>query len=71
MNFDTKAQGIKSTRERSLKKLLKSPGLMVSASGTSDTVFVPSDPDKLCNRLKLLFKEKHAVSNSNIKNQEI
>ena len=31
-NFDTKAQGNKSTRDRTLINLLKSPGLMVSAS---------------------------------------
>ena len=33
MHFDQKAVGKKSTRDRTLKKLLKSPGLMVSASG--------------------------------------
>ena len=37
-NFDLKAQGYKSTRDRTLLKLLKLPGLMVSASGIS-TVF--------------------------------
>ena len=31
MNFDLKAQGNKSTRDRTLMKLPKSPGLMVSA----------------------------------------
>ena len=31
MSFDTKAQGNKSTRDRAHVKLLKSPGLMVSA----------------------------------------
>ena len=35
MNFDTKALGNKSTRGRTLIKLLKSPGLMVSGSGVS------------------------------------
>ena len=33
MNFDQKAAGNKSTRDRTLIKLLKSPGLIVSASG--------------------------------------
>ena len=33
MNFDLKAPGNKSTRDRTLIKLLKSPGLMISASG--------------------------------------
>ena len=69
--FDTKAQGKKSTRDRSLIKLLKSPGLMVSASGISNTTFLTSDLDELCNRLKLLLQEKHAGNNSNMINQEI
>ena len=54
MNFFSKAQGKKSTRDRSLIKLLKSPGLMVSASGVSKSIFLSSDPDELRNRLKLL-----------------
>ena len=52
MNFDFKTQGNKSTQERTLIKLLKSPGLMVSASGVSRTIILSSDPDELCNRLK-------------------
>ena len=51
MNFDTKAQGKKATRDRTLITLLKSPVLMVSASGIS-TMFLPFDPDELCDRLK-------------------
>ena len=39
MNFDLKALGIKSIRDRTLIKLLKSPGLMVSASGVSKKHF--------------------------------
>ena len=39
MNFDLKAQGKKSTRDKTLRKLLKSPGLMVSASSVSKTIF--------------------------------
>ena len=58
MNFDLKASGEKSTRDRTLIKLLKSPGLIVSASGASKTIFLSSDPDELCNRLKLLFARK-------------
>ena len=71
MHFDTKAQGKKSTRDRTFIKLLKSPGLMVSASGVSKTIFLSSDPDELCNRLKLLLQEKHAGNNSDIINDEI
>ena len=49
MHFDLKAQGNKSTRDRTLIKLFKSPGLMVSSSGVSKTIFLSSDPDELCN----------------------
>ena len=71
MHFDTKAQGNKSTRDRTLIKLLKSPGLLVSASGVSRTIYLSSDSDELCNRLKLLLQEKHAGNNSDIINDEI
>ena len=71
MHFDEKHVGNKSTRDRTLINLLKSPGLMVSASGVSKTIFLSSDPDELCNRLKLLLQEKHAGNNSDIINDEI
>ena len=71
MHFDAKAQSNKSTRDRTLIKLLKSPGLTVSASGVSKTIFLSSDPDELCNRLKLLLQEKHAGNNSGLINDEI
>ena len=71
MNFDLKAQGNKSTRDRTLINLLKSPGLMVSASGVSKTIFLSSDPDELCDRLKLFLQEKQAGNNSDIINEEI
>ena len=38
MHFDLKAQSNIITRDRTLIKLLKSPGLMVCASGVSNTV---------------------------------
>ena len=71
MHFDTKVQGRKSTRDSTLITLLKSPGLIVSSSGISKTIFLSSDPDELCNRLKLLLQEKHAGNNSDIINDEI
>ena len=71
MHFDVKAAGNTSTRDRTLIKLLNSPGLIVSASGVSKTIFLSSDPDELCERLKLLLQEKHAGNNSDIINQEI
>ena len=71
MHFDMKAPGNKSIRDRKLIKLLKSPGLIVSASGVSKTIFLSSDPDELCDRLKLLLQERHAGNNSDIINDEI
>ena len=68
MHFDTKALGKKSTRDKTLIKLLKSPAIM--ASGVT-TIFLSSDPDELCERLKLLLQEKHAGNNSDIINEEI
>ena len=41
------------------------------ASGVSKTIFLSSDPDDLCDRLKLLLQEKQAGNNSNIINEEI
>ena len=71
MNFDLKAVGKKSTRDKTLIKLLKSPGLIVSASGITKTLFLSSDPEEHCIRLKLLLHEKHAGINSDIINDEI
>ena len=41
------------------------------ASGVSKTIFLSSDPNELCDRLKLLLQEKHAGSNFHIINEEI
>ena len=68
MNFDTKAQARKSTRDRTLIKLLKSPAIM--ASGVS-TVFLSPDPDELLDKIKLLLQENQAGNIFNITNQEI
>ena len=69
MHFDMKAAGNKFVRDRTLIDLLKSPAIM--ASGVSKTIFLSSDPDELCDRLKLLLQEKHAGNNSDIINDEI
>ena len=45
--------------------------MFVSASGISNTIFLPSDPDELCDRLKLLLQEKKAGNNSNKINEDI
>ena len=39
--------------------------------GVPNTIFLPSDGDKLCDRLTLLLQEKHTGINSNIINKEI
>ena len=71
MHFDPKAFGNKSTRDRKLIKLLNSPGLTVSASGVSKTIFLSSDLNQLCDRLKLLLQEKQAGNTSDVINQKI
>ena len=58
MHFHEKSSGSKRTRNRTLIKLLDSPGLMISAFGFSNTIFSSFNPDKLCKRLKLLIQEK-------------
>ena len=71
MIFDLKATVKKSTRDRTLKKLLESPGLLVSASGVSKTTFLTFDPNELCDRLRFLLQEKQAGNKSDIINQEV
>ena len=52
MCFDIKATGNKSTRDRTLIKLFKLPGIMVSVSGVLKTRFLSSSPNELCDWLK-------------------
>ena len=68
MHFDERRVGNKSTRDRTLIKLLKSPAIM--ASGVT-TIYLSENPDELCNRIKLLLQEKQAGKNSDIINDEI
>ena len=68
MNFDTKAQNRKSARYSSFIKLLKSPAIL--ATRIPNKIFKSSDPDELCNRLKLLWQEKEAGNNSDITNKK-
>ena len=69
MNFNIKQKRKKSDRDKSIVRLLRSPAIM--ASGVSKTLFLSSDPNELCDRLKLFLQEKHAGNNSNIINEEI
>ena len=68
MNFDVRGQGRKSTRDETLINILKSPTIM--ASGIS-TIFLSTDPDELCKRIKLFLQEKQAGNNSDMINEEI
>ena len=63
MSCDVKAQGKKFNRHTTLVKLLKSPGLVISASGISKTIFSPSDPNELCDRIKYLLQKNKLETN--------
>ena len=69
MKYDTKSTGRPSVRHNSMVKLLDQPAIM--ASGFSKTIILSSDPNELCDRLKLLLQEKHGGNNSDIMNDEI
>ena len=58
--FVEKVLGNRSTREKSLRKLLKTPAIMASEIST---IILPEKPNELCDRLKLYYKRyKLAIS---------
>ena len=69
MNYDTKSTGWPSNRHTSITNILESPAIL--ASGISKTIILSSDPNELCDRLRILLQEKHAGNNSDIINDEI
>ena len=69
MKYDPKSTGRPSTRHDSMVRLLNQPAIM--ASGFSKTIILSSDPNELCDRLKLLLQEKHGGNNSNLIDEEI
>ena len=69
MNYDTKSIGRPSIRHESMIRLLDQPAIM--ASGVSKTIFLSSNANELCDRLKLLLQEKHGGNNSNLIDKEI
>ena len=84
MNFDENAIGMKSNKHQSLIRLLESPAIMagclkerciskpkVQNPKESKRRWFSSDPDELCDRLKLVLREKQAAKSSNIINYEI
>ena len=69
MKYDKKSTGRPGVRHSSMIKILESPAIM--ASGISKTIILSSNPDELCDRLKLLLQERHAGNNSHLINKEI
>ena len=69
MKYKLKNKGRPSIRHNSMIRLLNQPPIM--ASGISKTIILSSNPNELCDRLKLLLQEKHAGNNSDIINDEI
>ena len=69
MKYKLKNKGRPSIRHNSMIRLLNQPP--INASGFSKTIILSSDANELCDRLKLLLREKHAGNNSDIINDEI
>ena len=69
MNFDTKSTGRQSIRHRYIIKILESPAIL--ASGISRTKILSSDPNEVCDRLRLLLQKKHGGNISNLIDEEI
>ena len=69
MKYKLKNKGRPSIRHNSMIRLFNKPPIM--ASGFPKTIFLSSDPNELCDRLKLLLQEKHGGNNSDIINDEI
>ena len=69
MHFDVRGPGNKSTRVGTFTKIPQSS--VFSASGVSNTIYLSSDPNEICNRITLLLQQKHAGKNSNFINEEI
>ena len=67
--FDNKPKRRPSIRDESVTKLPISPAIM--ASGIPNTIFLPTDSNELCDRLKLLLKHKQVGSISELINEEI
>ena len=69
MKYKLKNKGRPSIRHNSMIRLLnQSP---IKASGFSKTIILSSDPNELCDRLKLLLQEEHGGNNSNLIDEEI
>ena len=69
MNYNINSTGRPGVRHSSMIRLLDQPD--IKAPGFSKTIILSSDPDELCDRLKLLLEEKQAGNNSDIISDEI
>ena len=68
LKYSVKSTGRPAVRHKSMIRLLNQRP--ITASGFTKTINLSSDPDKLCNRLRLLLQEKQAGNNSDIINKE-
>ena len=68
MKYKLKDKGRPSIRHNSMIRLLNQTP--ITASGFTKTIILSSNPDELCNRLRLILQEKHAGNNSDIINKE-
>ena len=71
MYLNGRALGIKSIRNKSLIRLLKSPAIMAGSLKEPKTRLLSSNPNELCDRIKLLLQMKEAGNNCNIINGKI
>ena len=72
MFSDEKAFSNSSTMDESVDRQLKVPAPLVSASGVSSSMrFIPSNPNELYDRIKLLLQEKQTGKSSNIITESI
>ena len=68
MKFGNKKEWRKSPTDISLISLLNSPAIMASEISS---IFTSSDPNEMCDRIKLLMQEEQAGNFSTIFNDEI
>ena len=69
MKYKLKNKGRPSIRHSSMIRLLNQPA--IKASGFTKTKILSSNPNEVCDRLKLLLQEKHTGNNSDIIIEEI
>ena len=69
MKYKLKNKGRPSIRHNSMIRLLNQTP--ITASGFTKLIILSSDPNELCDRLKLLLQKKHGGNNSNLNDEEI